>query len=161
MDPYSYGLQVSGVPAMDDLTFLNQFQSCFGSPSAALKVVLPNGQVEHISDRIDPQRLIDRCPLLYHVFEYGYQGRPQASIEAPSRSAAIALLQFCYTDNYVPSGLDADDAPILLLLHVEVYKMAMDFDIPALQLLAHGKFSCQINCACHLPCPPQVRSSMH
>jgi hypothetical protein len=142
---------------MDDLSFLNQtwqlvYSGGYDSSNGTLKIVLPNGQVDHISDCISTYQLLDRCPLLYHTFEYGYQSRLQASIEAPSRSAVIALLRFCYTNSYLPPG--AEDAPISFLLHAQVYKMAEQFDIPELQLVAHGNFSCQVDFACSLPYPP-------
>ncbi|KAH7077706.1 hypothetical protein BKA63DRAFT_270641 [Paraphoma chrysanthemicola] len=111
------------------------------------------GQVCHISDSVCPYRLLDSCPLLYHAFEGGYQDRLQAHIEAPSRSAVIALLRYCYTGSYLPPG--AEYAPILLLPHAETYKLAEDFDVPELQLLAHGNFSCQVDFACSLPTPPE------
>jgi hypothetical protein len=139
---------------MEDLTFLEQFggESC-GDNSGTLKATDTEGNICHISDRINPFRLLDSCPLLYHAFEYGSQSRLQASIEAPSRTAVIALLRYCYTGSYLPPG--SEYAPILLLLHAQVYKMAEDFDVPELQLLAHGNFSVQVDVACSLPVPPQ------
>jgi hypothetical protein len=137
---------------MEDVTFLEYFDGDLSDSNATLKAVDCEGRVWHISDRINPLQLLDKCPLLYHAFENGFQGRLQASIEAPSSTAAIALLRYCYTGNYLPYS---DDPPNLLLLHAHMYKMAEDFDIPELQLLAHGNFSVQIDCACSLPTPPQ------
>lgn len=138
---------------MDDLSFLDQLLSAdYGENTATLKVVLPHGQVEHISDQICPYRLLDNCPLLYHAFEFGHHSRLQASIEAPSRSAVIALLRYCYTNNYLPP--DAEYAPIMFLPHAQIYKMAKDFDIPELQIMAHGHFAFQVEFACSLPEPP-------
>ncbi|KAF1841961.1 uncharacterized protein K460DRAFT_409400 [Cucurbitaria berberidis CBS 394.84] len=136
---------------MDDLSFLDTLGD-HGASDATLKAVLSNGHVYHISDRICPYKFLDTCPLLYHAFEYGFQARPQASIDAPSRTAIISLLRYCYTGSYLT--VDAEYLPIHLLLHAEIYKMAEDFDVPELQLLAHGNFSCQIDCACALPTPP-------
>ena len=138
---------------MDDLAFLEQLGGEYGSNNGTLKAVLPDGQVCQVSDRICPYRLLDNCPLLYHAFEYGYQSRLQASIEAPSRAAVISLLRYCYTGSYLSPGIEY--APILFLPHAEIYKMAEDFDIPELQLLAHGNFSCQVDYACSVPTPPQ------
>jgi hypothetical protein len=138
---------------MEDLTFLEQFGGDYGDNNGILKAVDSEGQVCHISDCISPFRLLDSCPLLYHAFEYGSQSRLQASIEAPSRAAVISLLRYCYTGSYLPPG--SEYAPVLLLLHAQVYKMAEDFDVPELQLVAHGNFSVQVNCACSLPMPPQ------
>lgn len=136
---------------MEDLSFLDT-PGEGRQGNAILKAVLMDGRVRLISDRICPYIFLDTCPLLYHAFEYGMHGRPQASIEVPSEAALISLLRYCYTGNYLPPTLD-DGLP-LLLPHVEMYKMAEDFDIPELQLLAHGKFSCHIELACSLPTPP-------
>ncbi|KAH3917527.1 hypothetical protein HBH56_041650 [Parastagonospora nodorum] len=140
---------------MEDLTFIDQLAGDCGASNATLKTVDPEGRVSLISDCVSPYRLLDNCPLLYHAFEHGSQSRLQASIEAPSRVAAIALLRYCYTGSYLPPCACAEDAPILLLLHAHVYKMAEDYDVPELQLLAHGNFSVQVECACSLPLPPQ------
>jgi hypothetical protein len=111
---------------MDDFNFLEQLGGDYGTEYATLKAVVADGQVCHISDRVNPYRLLDVCPLLYHAFEYGSQSRLQASIEAPSRASVISLLRYCYTGSYLPPG--AEYAPITLLLHAEVYKMAEDYD---------------------------------
>ncbi|KAL6711155.1 hypothetical protein ACN47E_005686 [Coniothyrium glycines] len=137
---------------MDDLAFLENL-SGQDEGNAILKAVLPDGQVCHISDRICPYKFLDQCPLLYHAFEYGYMSRHQASIEASSSVAVASLLRYCYTGNYLPAC--DDDTSSLLLLHAETFKIAEDFDVPELQLLAHGNFACQIDFACCLPTPPQ------
>jgi hypothetical protein len=134
---------------MDDLSFLDMA----GQGNATLKAVLAGGEVRLISDRICPYMFLDRCPLLYHAFEYGWHGRLQASVEVPSEAGLISLLRYCYTGSYLPPT--ADHGPLLLLPHAEIYKMAEDFDIPELQLLAHGNFSCQVELACCVPAPPQ------
>ncbi|KAH7400855.1 hypothetical protein DE146DRAFT_476758 [Phaeosphaeria sp. MPI-PUGE-AT-0046c] len=138
---------------MEDTTFLDDLGDDYDNSNATLKIVDFQGGVYNVSDRISPFRLLDKCPLLYHAFEYSSQGRLQASIEAPSRAGAIALLRYCYTGSYLPPG--SEFAPILLLLHAQVYKIAEDFDMPELQLSAHGNFSVQVDCACSLPMAPQ------
>ncbi|RAR07429.1 hypothetical protein DDE83_006474 [Stemphylium lycopersici] len=137
---------------MDDLSFLDALSED-GQSTATLKAVLVGGEVCLISDRICPSIFLDRCPLLYHAFEYGFQSRLQASIEAPSVTAVISLLRYCYTGSYLPPN--ADYGPVLLLPHVEVYKLAENLDIPQLQLLAHGNFEMQVEFTCCIPTPPQ------
>lgn len=137
---------------MDDLTFLDLVsESCGGK--ATLKVVLADSQVVQISDRVSPFRFLDRCALLYHAFELDFLGRLQASFEAPSVSSAIALVRYCYTNNYLPECDDAASAP--LLLHAHTYRLAEIFDIPELELLAHGNLACQMDFACSRPTPPE------
>lgn len=138
---------------MEDLTFLEQLGGDCGASNATLKFVHAGGFVSPISDCVNPYRLLDNCPLLYHAFEHGSRGRLQASIEGPSQAAVISLLRHCYTSSYLPPCVD--DAQPLLLLHAHVYKLAEDFDVPELQLVAHGNFTVQIESACSLPTPPQ------
>jgi hypothetical protein len=66
---------------MADLSFLNVLNER-AEGNATLRAVLPSGEVRQISDRICPSKCRDRCPLLYHSFEYGFQSRLQASVEA-------------------------------------------------------------------------------
>ena len=132
---------------MDDLKFLE----AGGDADAAgtLRITLPDGQVRRISDRICPDKLLELCPILCHTFEHGSENRSQACIPAPSVSAAIALLRFCYTDNYLPPGFDAAALP--LLPHAEVYKLAKDFAASELQQLAHANFTYHTEMACSFP----------
>lgn len=139
---------------MNDLAFLDEELSSYdGVSDATLKAVLPGGKVVHISDNISPFKFLDTCPLLYHTFEPNSQSRLQASIEASSETAVISLARYCYTGNYLAGEPDGDT--IFLLQHAETYKIAEDFDVPELQIMAHGNFSCQIEYACCLPNPPQ------
>ncbi len=137
---------------MEDLAFL-EHAAKYDEGNATLKAVLDSGEVCHISDIICAYKFLDSCPLLFHAFEYGNGTRHYASITAPSRSALISLVRYCYTGNYLPP--DADYEPILLLPHVEIYKMATDFDVPALQLLSNANFTSQTEFCCCLPYPPQ------
>jgi hypothetical protein len=134
---------------MDDLTFLETGTGGgAGGGAAILRVILPGGQVCHVSDSICPYQLLDKCPLLYHAFEHSSQNFPQASIQASSPSAIIALLRFCYTDSYLPPN----EATVSLLLHAEVHKLAEDLDAPELKSLALANFMM----ACRFPEPPQA-----
>ncbi|KAF2852968.1 hypothetical protein T440DRAFT_391815 [Plenodomus tracheiphilus IPT5] len=135
---------------MDDLDFIHDIKSDLNT--ATLKAVLPSGQVCHISDNVNPYSTIDRCPLLFHAFEFGHRGRLQASIDAPSRSAIVALLRYCYTGRYLNPCVESENTT--LLLQVQLYKMAVDFDLPELKLLVHGNFTCQMEAAACLGDPP-------
>lgn len=135
---------------MNDLSFLND--SGYGAGDATLKAVLPGGKVMQISDNISPFRFLDTCPLLYHTFEHNSESRLQASIEASSEAAVISLARYCYTGSCLVAEPDGDS--ILLLQHAETYKIAEDFDVPELQIMAHGNFECQIEYACYLPKSP-------
>ncbi|KAF1933022.1 uncharacterized protein M421DRAFT_255126 [Didymella exigua CBS 183.55] len=139
---------------MDDITFIDtELGNEYGASDAILKAVLPDGKVIHISNAISPFKFLETCPLLYHTFEYNAQSRLQASIEASSETAVISLARYCYTGSYLADEPDGDS--ILLLQHAETYKIAEDFDVPELEIMAHGNFSCQIEFACCLPKHPR------
>ncbi|KAH6616880.1 hypothetical protein C7974DRAFT_53721 [Boeremia exigua] len=139
---------------MNDLTFLDEeLASDYGASDAILKAVLPGGKVVHISDAVSPYKFLDACPLLYHAFEYNAQSRLQASIDASSETPVIALARYCYTGSYLAA--EPGGETIMLLQHAETYKIAEDFDVPELQIMAHGNFSCQIEYSCCLPNPPE------
>jgi hypothetical protein len=131
---------------MDDLAFL---ETGVGAATGTLRITLPDGRVRHISNRICPDKLLDKCPLLGHTFEHGSGNRSQACIPAPSVSAAVAMLRFCYTDDYLPPNFDAVAFP--LLPHAEAYKIAKYFAIPKLQQLAHANFTYHTERACSFP----------
>lgn len=136
---------------MDNLDFIND--CVLGPSTATLKAVLPSGQVCHISDNINPYRFVDKCPLLFHAFESRNHGRLQACFDVPSKTAIVLLLRYCYTGDFLDSS--AQLGHISLLLHVHLYDMAVDFDIPELQLLTHGSFACQMETAACLPHRPE------
>ncbi|KAJ4382011.1 hypothetical protein N0V86_002337 [Didymella sp. IMI 355093] len=139
---------------MDNLTFFDEeLSNEYGTSDAILKAVLPGGKVIHISNNVSPSKFLDTCPLLYYAFEYNAQSRLHANIEASSDTAVISLARYCYTGSYLADEPDGDS--VLLLQHAETYKIAEDFDVPELQIMAHGNFSCQIEYACCLPKHPK------
>jgi len=137
---------------MDDLSFLDE-ASERGQLKATLKVVLPDGDVCHLSDRINTFMFLDTCPLLYIAFEDCPYSRLQASVEATSKIAVVSLLRYCYTGTYLPP--DAESGPVSLLPHVETYKIAEDFDMTGLQRMAQGNLACQVELALYQPFPPE------
>jgi hypothetical protein len=42
-------------------------------------------------------------------------------------------VRYCYTGNYLDPAADLQSGPVLLLPHVETYKISEDFDVPELQ----------------------------
>jgi hypothetical protein len=85
---------------MADLSFLDVLNER-GEGNATLRAVLPGGEVCQISNRICPLKFLDRCPLLYHVFEDGSQSRLQANIEASiyGITCLLPLLTACRYDS--------------------------------------------------------------
>jgi len=137
---------------MDDLSFLDE-ASEEGQLKATLKVVLPGGEVCHLSDCINTFMFVDTCPLLYIAFEDCPLGRLQANVEATSATAVISLLRYCYTRTYFQS--DPESGPVSLLRHVETYKIAEDFNVAELQRMAKVNLSYEIELAMYQPFPPE------
>lgn len=131
---------------MADLDFLTDL----ARGDAVLLVFLPDSSVSRIHG-VCPYRILDRCPLLYHAFEFG-QGINQASIEASSLAVAAAFLRFLYTGNYLADG--DENAQSSILTHAEMCKLADDFDVPELQVQAYVNFMRETELSCSLPRPP-------
>ncbi|KAF9740148.1 hypothetical protein PMIN06_003769 [Paraphaeosphaeria minitans] len=136
---------------MDDLDFLEQAAAADASATSTLMVLLPDGSVSQIHN-ISSFALFDKCPLLYHTFEFReFPEVEQASIEATSRSAVISLLRFLYTGTYLP---DPEECLGSLLSHAEAFKLAEDFDVPECQVQAYVNFTRETEFACCNPTPP-------
>ncbi|KAF1978571.1 hypothetical protein BU23DRAFT_564153 [Bimuria novae-zelandiae CBS 107.79] len=136
---------------MDDLSFLEQAATVGSSTAATLMVLLPDSSVIQIHN-INTFTVLDKCPLLFHAFEFREYGDvQQACIEATSRSAVISLLRFLYTGTYL---IDQDDCLGSLLPHAEVFKIAEDFDVPELQVQSYVNFTRDTEFACCRATPP-------
>ncbi|CAI6340098.1 unnamed protein product [Periconia digitata] len=117
----------------DDLAFL--IPDAFDSDTGTVIVLLPDNSVSHIYN-VNPSIIKEQCPLLYHAFELGAYNFSQANIEATSRAAVVSLLRFLYTGSYITTaGSDT------LLHHAVTFKIAQDFDVPALQVAAYANFN--------------------
>ncbi|KAJ4349915.1 uncharacterized protein N0V89_008535 [Didymosphaeria variabile] len=146
---------------MDDLSFLSQAAAADASATSTLMVLLPDGSVTQIHN-INRFTLLDKCPFLFHAFEFREFGDvEQASIEiflsdsspykATSRSAIVSLLRFLYTGTYL---LDPDGCLGSLLPHVEAFKLAEDFDVPEFQVQAYVNFTRETEFSCCNATPP-------
>ncbi|KAL1610258.1 hypothetical protein SLS60_001923 [Paraconiothyrium brasiliense] len=136
---------------MGDLDFLDQAAAADNSATSTLMVLLPDGTVTQIHN-ISRFTLLDKCPLLFHAFEFREFGDvEQASIEATSRSAIVSLLRFLYTGSYL---LDPDGCLGSLLPHVEAFKLAEDFDVPEFQVQAYVNFTRETEFSCCNATPP-------
>ncbi|KAF1959544.1 hypothetical protein CC80DRAFT_406159 [Byssothecium circinans] len=131
---------------MDDLNFLTH--AATEDSTASLIVLLPDNAVSHIHN-VAPFAILEKCPLLYHTFEFGANAARQANIEASSLSAVSALLRYLYTGDYLPQ-----DERGSLINHAEVFKIAVDFDLPPLQVQAYVNFSAGTEYACCFVTPP-------
>lgn len=131
---------------MDDLDFLTQVAG--GDATATLMVLLPDSTVTQIRN-VSPFRILEKCALLYHAFEFGAHSVRQASIEATSRRAVVSLLRFLYTGNYL-----AAEQQCSLLTHAEAFKVGEDYDVPELQVSAYVNFTRETEFSCSLSTPP-------
>lgn len=129
-----------------DLDFL--LQAATADSNARLMILLPDGTLSQIH-KVSPFAILDKCPLLYHAFEFGPNSIRQANIEATSRSAVVSLLRYLYTGAYVD-----EDRPCSLLDHAEAFKIGEDYDVPELQVSAYVEFTRETEFACSLSTPP-------
>ncbi|PVI06231.1 hypothetical protein DM02DRAFT_583292 [Periconia macrospinosa] len=130
----------------DDLAFLALDAN--NNATGTVIVLLPDNSVSHIHN-VNPLVVLEQCPLLYHAFEFGTHSFPQANIEATSRSAVVSLLRYLYTGDYI-----GDDRLDTMLNHAQTYKLAEDFDVPALQVSAYAYFTNATERACCFGTPP-------
>lgn len=118
--------------------------------TASITVLLPDNTVARIR-QVCIHTINTKCALLGYTFEDGIDGS-QACLEASSENAVVCLLRYLYTDNYLTRGEEHATIPTLLI-HVEVYKLARDFDIPELQVAAYCNFSRETELSCSMPNP--------
>jgi hypothetical protein len=132
---------------MADFEFLKVFEP----GSATLIVLLPDCTVSRIPN-LNPAIINIKCPLLGYAFDDGPNGDLQATIEATSPAVVAAFLRYIYTDDYPPP--QEDDGPFSLLIHAEIYKLALNYDVPMLQVLAQSCFFRETELSCSVPYPP-------
>lgn len=136
------------MPSMADLDL---FDSRTGG-NATLLVTCPWPYSTERIQGLSPTIIGERCPLLMYAFDDGPDGCPQAGIEATSAESVNIFLRYLYTGGY-PSP-DDTERPSSLLNHAEVYKMAMDFDVPELKVLVNYSFTRETEFACSTPDKP-------
>lgn len=132
---------------MADLDFLEAFPR----GNATITVILPDSTVSRIN-HVSPTTISEKCPLLYYAFDSSAYGEQQASIEASSVAIVTSFLRYLYTGNYLTC--DEESGPCSLLKHVQIYKMARDFDIPELEVAAHVNFLRETETSCSIPTQP-------
>jgi hypothetical protein len=132
---------------MADLDFLDLYPQ----GSATITILLPDGTVTRI-DRLSPEVIAEKCPLLYYALDDGPQGDRQASIEAESQELVISFCRFLYTGNYLTFA--EENGSCSLMKHAAMYKMARDFDVPELEVSAHVRFLQETEMSCCVPYPP-------
>ncbi|KAF2644839.1 hypothetical protein P280DRAFT_181301 [Massarina eburnea CBS 473.64] len=130
---------------MDD-AFLTHMAS--EDSTASLIVLLPDNSVSQIKN-VSPFAVLDKCPLLYHSFEFGANSIRQANIKATSTSAVLSLLRYLYSGDYV-----TESEPDSLFKHAEAFKIAQDYNVPELEAAAYLKFSEATEYACSTTTPP-------
>ncbi|KAF2016333.1 hypothetical protein BU24DRAFT_199710 [Aaosphaeria arxii CBS 175.79] len=119
---------------------------------STISVLLPDGPIVRVAD-VSYLFITSKCPLLSYTFESSLDGGYQACIEVTSEAAMVRLLRYIYTDSYLTSD-EESTLNISLLTHVETYKIARDYDLPALQLAANSSLTRAVEISCSVPNPP-------
>ncbi|GAB7349908.1 hypothetical protein MBLNU459_g0597t1 [Dothideomycetes sp. NU459] len=131
---------------MDSLAFLDGRTDC-KTGNATLNVSYDDGSVASIH-QLSVEVIEVACPLLALAFEDTRSG-PRHYIENVSRDAIAALLRFIHVfpRKYIPDELGS--CSISMLLHVQVYRLAQTYDIPALKMQASANITqeCELSCS--------------
>lgn len=135
---------------MADLDFLD----VRGRGNSAIIVLLPDGAVWRISG-LCQWTISATCPLLGHALGDGPSDCSQATIEAQAFTSVVAFLRHLYVGSYLtPEEQEEGAPPVSLLKHIEVCKLAKDYDIPPLEREARFHFLRDTEYSMSLPNPP-------
>ncbi|KAL2355261.1 hypothetical protein BJ546DRAFT_1060297 [Cryomyces antarcticus] len=94
------------------------------------------------------------CPLLALAFEDGPTCK-RYTIEGGSRDLIASFLRFLYTGDYKYASYNNGlEHPCSLLLHAQLYHMAVLYDVPELRCAAQANITCETEYACSSPSPP-------
>lgn len=129
---------------MANLDFLQNFPP----GNATLMIITPDGTSSTIYN-LDTDIIGQRCPLLELSFETDINNVPKANIEANSQEIVVRFLRFLYQGSY----LDYDEL-CSMLLHAELCRLADRYEVPELQVSAHGNIIRETELSCSQPTPP-------
>ncbi|EMC92734.1 hypothetical protein BAUCODRAFT_77254, partial [Baudoinia panamericana UAMH 10762] len=126
-------------------------------PSGSATVSFPGNDGEtHYIHKINTWFIEKRCPLLAMAFEDVRSGS-QLHLEALTGTTAYPFLRFLYTGSYAlttASGDCFEDVPTSLLLHVQLYRLGVIFDLAELRTQAYVNVLRQCEFGCSSPDKP-------
>ncbi|KAF2843187.1 hypothetical protein M501DRAFT_926043 [Patellaria atrata CBS 101060] len=154
---------------MEGLCFLGPF--AVGNDSLTIRT--PDGSVSKI-ENLDVRVLGPKCPLLGYTFEFDESFNMRGIIEADSRTAVICFLRFLFMGDYLLEDIHClcrsqnteapaaspdditiqDQAYYSLLIHAQLFRMGVLFDLPELQVSARANMTRETELACSQPTPP-------
>ncbi|KAF2006891.1 hypothetical protein P154DRAFT_406776, partial [Amniculicola lignicola CBS 123094] len=91
------------------------------------------------------------CPLMYHSIERRLDGSLEIDVYVPSAEAFDALLLYLYRGYYITEGIRD---PLPLVRHLEIYKVAREYNYHMLLRHAYVGFLYDIQRAYLTPEPP-------
>ena len=131
-----------------DLTFLYYYPG----GDATLIVPEPSGRITSINE-LNLEYIESASPILAFSFEDTTKG-PKHSMENVSLTAVACLLRYIYcSQHYVPDS--CEDQTHSLLVHVEVYRLAVAYDMAALKDMAKGRIFFELELSVSNPEPPE------
>jgi hypothetical protein len=131
---------------MDSAAFLEGYGT-----NACLRIKTPNGESRDLG--VNLEVIAETCPLFASEFEEtGPLGELKKTVGASSQSVIVCFLRYIYRGRYVLD--ETDPEPCHLLLHAELYHIAIMYDLPLLQVEAYQNLGMDLELACCLPHPP-------
>ncbi|KAF2735035.1 hypothetical protein EJ04DRAFT_563698 [Polyplosphaeria fusca] len=126
-----------------------------GTDTGTIYITLPDGKITHLDD-VKLAIVNGRCPLLAYAFELGYGGKAIANIEAESHDLVERFVYFLEEgSSYASKPDDEDPENVSLLLHLQMFYMGRNFDVPELQDEADLSMQQATVIALALPSPPR------
>lgn len=131
------------------------FTEYFPPGDATITFPNENGDMESISG-LHPWVMEERCPLLAQSFENSRSG-PRLHLETLNPSTARPFFRYLYTGTYAlpdGSGDMYEDVPTSVLLHCQLYHLAVIYDLVDLKQQANVNVTRQCEFGCSSPDKP-------
>lgn len=131
------------------------FMEWYPKGGASISFQGDDGHIDTI-DGINVFLIESRCQLLATAFEHSKSG-PQLFLAALSSSTAIPFVRYLYTGSYALQKVDGDvfdDVPTSVLLHCQLFRLGVLYDLSELKTQAYVNVLRQCEFGCSSPSKP-------
>jgi hypothetical protein len=137
--------------SIDDQSFLSLYDK---TGTATLTILDPYTQTTTVLKNIDLEIIQLVSPVLAFSFEQSRQGE-KYTIEDTSLTAVLCMLRYIYApgDHYMAETYTHHQ--LSTLLHVELYNLAITYDIATLKALVKARLFLQLELSTSYPGPPK------
>lgn len=135
---------------IDDRRFLSMYAK---TGTGTLTILDPQTQRTTVISAVNLEIIEPVAPVLAYAFEETRQG-PKHCIEDTSPTAVLCMLRHIYTQShYVPE--DCSNEQLSLLLHLEIYHLAVVYDIATLKDMARVRVFVELELSTSYPGAPK------